>query len=474
MSKTTGKDIYNDLSSQVEDYSGNARKASRRLESIQSEIADLKRSQAQQIAIIGSEHLAGVMAGRVQAVKPEIQQIFVEREKLIEAAERDYRSAVATANGLAFDVSTAMQKVAQEEGLLKSALANNDELRKAAKTKDDAELAYNFAQRAADAAMVESRQKLEGYRVSRSFNYLLDRGFGTRRYQSGYVFTWLDGWLARRINFVEAKQNFETLTHMPDASRERAAELMSAQTVAIMHYNGLVSLIEKRSGVAAAKSALKAAQSQKDRTDEVVERTKRTRDAFSAKRDNHYADMKSRVTKALEAMSSEQMRILVLATRGNEDDVALAKLVADKSTIVQLGIDEQVAQAEYDRLSVQSRRAKDALEYFERQDYDGKRRVYDRSFDAEALLAGYVLGHIDQSRMDSMIRSSSRVEPEPQPEPVRQTTTSSYSSSDDDDSYSSSRQKSDDAFGGASPAWQSGDDSFGGGSQTKWKSDDGF
>jgi len=91
--------------------------------------------------------------------------------------------------------------------------------------RDSVELARRTAIHA-DTKASQSEEELENkgqpYRDDRLFMYLWQRGYHTPEYKAGNLTRWLDGWVARLVNYPESRANFVRLQEIPKRLREHA------------------------------------------------------------------------------------------------------------------------------------------------------------------------------------------------------------------------------------------------------------
>lgn len=472
MSKTTGKSVYSSIHSQVDAYGSEVKATSSTLENIKTEIAVLERSQEKQISIIGNAHLADVISGRVQGATPEIQRIYQERVTAYDAVVAEHKAATRSHEALSQEEAAALSALERERTLLRDAQAESQSLKDAHKALEAAELKCDADQRAADSARVECRQKTEAFNQSRSFQHLLEREYGTPNYRGSLFFAWGDRWLAGKINFTESKRNYETLMRLPEHSVEVAAASTVARDDARAMVKSIFNQLETASGVSGATIGYRAAQDKKAKHESLITRIESKMGEFTGRSDDLYVEMKERIKRVVLNMSPDQIRILVSATRGVDDDAAQENLVEAKRKCESLRLDQQVASANYDAACTHHLRSKELIRYFERQGYDGQRRIYDSGFDVNSMMTGYVLGQLNQSSLDSAIRSSSIVEPEPYTPPAESysppssgyespsRSTPAWSPSEDDSSKRSSYSNSDTIGGGGDGGGYTSTDGF--------------
>ena len=73
----------------------------------------------------------------------------------------------------------------------------------------------------------DNEEKGAPYRDDRLFSYLWERGFGTHRYSAWPLTRFLDKWVARQIDYEEARVNYSMLTEIPKRLREHANHLQA-------------------------------------------------------------------------------------------------------------------------------------------------------------------------------------------------------------------------------------------------------
>lgn len=82
---------------------------------------------------------------------------------------------------------------------------------------------------AAEGKAAQAERNLEGkrkpYEADPLFMYLLDRGFGTPRYQAIPLVRYFDRKVARYIGFEDARRDYAVLVELPVRLREHAERL---------------------------------------------------------------------------------------------------------------------------------------------------------------------------------------------------------------------------------------------------------
>lgn len=450
MSKITGKSIHSSIQLRADGYSGEVRQAQRDLNSVRSQIGALVESQEQQLLSIGKAHLAEVIARRVQGCTPGLHKLYQQREAMISIAEDGVKQASEEGESLRIRAEGAEQAYAEARAELQEILESSPELNAAKKEAQEAGQRSDADRRSSEAALSESWNKLSGYNSSAAFMHLLNRNFGTPEYAGSLLFAWGDRWLAGKINFTEAKGSYQYLQGLAESSKELAKKSLKAKEAADSKVNLIKMELEAASNVSSAKVARDKAGASLDLNAARLQELERRIGEFRRLRDSQYTEMLELLKATLKGMSHEELRIFVTATPSTEDDAALRSLLSARQTAHALQAKEAELAHEVVNLQARHDQAKKLVRHFEQEDFDGKRRIYSSDFDVDALVTGYVLGSINQSMIDNLVRSNSVVEPEPQPytpppsysPPISSSSGSSFSNDRDDDDDEQRRRSS--------------------------------
>lgn len=66
----------------------------------------------------------------------------------------------------------------------------------------------------------ECREKLSAYHDNEAYMFLRDRSYGTDEYSYNFIQRWLDGLVAKRINYAANRQNEQMLLAMTARNEE--------------------------------------------------------------------------------------------------------------------------------------------------------------------------------------------------------------------------------------------------------------
>ncbi|TWU01921.1 hypothetical protein [Neorhodopirellula pilleata] len=87
-----------------------------------------------------------------------------------------------------------------------------------------AEAALERAEANLDEISQDAARKLPAYQSCRLFNYLLDRHYGTPKYEHKGVNRRMDRWIAKLVDYPQSKRNYDYLTTTPATMRTVIAE----------------------------------------------------------------------------------------------------------------------------------------------------------------------------------------------------------------------------------------------------------
>jgi hypothetical protein len=232
--------------------------------------------------------------------------------------------------------------------------------------KQGVETAHNTheeAEKKTKQAEDDREKKKVPYESDRLFLYLWRRKLGTSEYASGFLVRWVDEWIARLVNYREARANYAMLIEIPArlrahveglaAAAEEARRKLAAFQQEKLAAAGGVPLQQK---VADAKAALDAAEAEVSRAHKAFEAAEAQYRAVADK------DEKGVYAQAIGLMVENDSRDDIATlfreaarTRSDEDRAIVEKI--DQLTKGIAAADRQVAQLRGSLVEVSQRRA---------------------------------------------------------------------------------------------------------------------
>ncbi|WP_295383935.1 hypothetical protein [uncultured Thiodictyon sp.] len=261
----------------------------------------------------------------------------------------------------------------------------------------------------------EREQKGASYRADPLFMYLWERRFGLPEYRGFALTRYLDGKVARRIGFVDARANYDRLNAIPERLREHAATLKAQAEADFAVLRSLDEAARAADEVPALAAQLAQAQSRLAAIEARLTQAESEREALQAQTSRYTCGEDEHSQQALAFLAAElkrddllELRRAALATPAPDDDLIVARLMQADEERRRL---EASMQGLREALADQQRRVAEAQTLCA----DFKTSRYDRagsSFDNEALiatvLAEFLRGAVDRQQVWRTLQEQQR------------------------------------------------------------------
>lgn len=199
------------------------------------------------------------------------------------------------------------------------------------------------------------------YEEDRAFRYLKDRQYGEPGYRAGFLVRWLDGRLARRIDYVSLARNYRILRTGPHAMRsevrqlsERAEELeaiideQEAEVAARLELTGaLEAEAAAQRGLVDARQALSDVRQRHDRLAAEVR-------AVDANRGQPYEDAVAMYREFLEDQTIKELLDIARSTPDPKDDDLVSRLEETRTRMKSIGSELGSLRAQLERTATQT------------------------------------------------------------------------------------------------------------------------
>ena len=361
----------------------------------------------------------------------------------IDTVERQVAAALETRQSAEAELGDRIRAVRGEQAVLEAERARQQEgVEKAAEALDIAEAATQARldadaeyraqeQRTREAERVakhaedkaahseqEKDEKGQSYRDDALFMYLWQRHYGTPRYRAWPVTRWLDGKVARLIDFEDARANYARLQEIPLRLREHAEQKKREAEAAFEALRRLDEQAREQDGVLALEAARDKEQAALDaidaRIEAVVDRHQQLlarKEEFAAGEDEHYRKAVDYVASELRRDDTRELRRDALATPFPDDDLVVNRLSEREQQVQQL-------ETSLDELKRALRKQHNKLQELEALRADFRRRRYDQSgssfSDASliaAMLGGFLEGALDREGLWRVLEQQQRYRP---------------------------------------------------------------
>lgn len=197
----------------------------------------------------------------------------------------------------------------------------------------DAESVLVEAERKVAQAQGDMAEKAKPYQADELFMYLWQCGFATTDYQGGLFRRFVDAWVARLINFSEARLNYWNLSEIPRRLGEHADRIAAQADQQHMTVQQLEIDALTAAGLDTLTAQLEQARREVDQHDDALEELEAQlnellaeRAGFLAGQDPFMQACLQRLSQALQHQDLHAIHQYVLETRSNNDDQLLAEL----------------------------------------------------------------------------------------------------------------------------------------------------
>lgn len=416
-----GKEVHRIIKSKISSVKSNYDNLTSEIRSIEGDIDGLMSQREDCFIRLAAIYLPELDAQNVQntlrEVQGEVRKVFKSKEE--------------KRTKLMFSMQEALEK----KGTLEDTLDNvTDELNEKAARRDElkktiaAELAENInytnlksmteeALKTLDRYKTnfdefkhESDTKLVNYKTNKLFIYLLNRSYGSNEYSATGITRMLDEWVARRIDFRKAKQNYDFLNSMPELVENAIEQHQKIINVLVQkvedcekesaNNHGFTRVLIDGEKIATSRRALISGIEKNNHEYEQyaaqlkdVENTKGTYHKEAVEKLKGY--LKGDAVADLKRRASE--------TPSPEDDNLVDKIEQIDNSVRDLKNKAKQTKIKQKELDEKLRGLNKIDGHYRTNDYDSSRSYFDSGFDINTFLIGYLAGrHTDNSVITSM------------------------------------------------------------------------
>lgn len=448
----TGKSVYSRIKGKVAEWEEKHTALSRQLYGVEDSIEQKTGKRETAIVQLAQVYLpeltAKAVADTLPQLRKEAQEVFQlrqrERQSLEDrmAAIHQRRQALET---MLDTVTGVLEQKVGERKTLEEKVANDLEgnggytaLRRQAQ---DINAQLQTAEARYKDAVKEKVEKTPGYTANKLFTYLVRRKFGTQEYHGNFLTHWLDGWVARRVNYFHNKKNYDELLQRPAAVQKLIGSYKA-------QLEGVIADMQAREREASDKHGLtpveeecrKLIDQRKVLVDGIgtadvdYKRTEAERRVLDNTKGAHYEQAIGAFKRYFKGQTIAQLRELAKTTKTQEDDRLVVAMEGFEGGINDLRKNAKELKAEQAEIAHQLQNLRQVENEFRRHDYEAARSRFGSSMDIDTLLLYLILGKYTVNDVSRDMAKSHRWEPAP-----------TYSSSS---SWSSPSHSSGGGFGG--------------------------
>ena len=271
------------------------------------------------------------------------------------------------------------------------------------------------AESKANQAEADRDEKGRPYRDDPKFMYLWKRRYLTPDYSGSGVIRMMDGWVAKLINYPDARSNYFLLTELPLRLRQHAdrqaqiagdelGKIHALEAEAMKDEN----LLEKKSVLQAAQNSVEKMEAGIETKEKQLESFLQLRSDFSHSRDEHSQKALQLQVSELKNDSLPDLYAMALKTAKPDDDVSVSRIRDLQREDQQLADEIKQLRAEETRRQKSLQELDELRRRFRRRNYDSRHSHFPGGFELAILLGRLLAGRMSGGGVWDQIRRNQR------------------------------------------------------------------
>jgi chromosome segregation ATPase len=352
------------------------------------------------------ELAANRLAARLDDTDRAVLSLLERRTRELNELEAEIRQALDRQSALTSEREAAVRRrdeqvteIDRQAAELRAQLGKQEAYRAQEQFAREAAAKAERAESKAAQAEADREEKGRPYREDALFMYLWNRRFLTPDYAGRGLTRALDGWVAKRIRYADARSNYFMLTELPLRLREHAERQKADAAEASRKLQDMETQALQTDGLLQAKKALQAIQKEIEAIEARIEEAENRHEALLSKRSSYSTASDEISQQAIQLQVSEikndtlsNLYREAQATSRPEDDVIVSR-------IRDLAEEEQSLSAEIENLQSELHRQQKSFQEieelrrrFRRSGYDSGHSYFPPGLDLGALLALLLAG----------------------------------------------------------------------------------
>jgi chromosome segregation ATPase len=377
----------------------------RRLEQASQRLTDIRNQTAEEFRRLAKFRLDELTANRVIARLDEtdraVMNLLQRRSRELGELEAGIQQTLDRQSALKAEREAAVRRrdelvteIDRQAAELRAQLANQEPYRAQEKNAREASAKAERAETKAAQAEADREEKGRPYREDALFMYLWNRRFLTPDYTGGGLTRALDGWVAKRIRYPDARSHYFMLTELPlrlreHAERQKAIAAQEAQQLRDMEDRAL-----QVDGIRPKQEAIQAAKKEIEGIETRIEAEEKRHEALIEKRAAYSSASDELSQQAIQLQMSEikndtlsNLYQEAKTTSRPDDDVIVSRIRDLKEEEQSLSADIERLQSELQRQQKSFQEIEELRRRFRRSGYDSGHSYFPGGLDLAALLA---------------------------------------------------------------------------------------
>ncbi len=425
---TTGRSIYNDLTSNVSKVQQEVNSLSSKVHSIESNIDDLMNSREDILSNLAKFYLPELNANTINTTIREkqstVQAIFKAKQERRVALETEIASAYKRKEDACSNLNVINEKLdkakvqrAELGNTYNNLLANDTEYQGLLIKAHDMNERIKLNTTRLEEVTQESKQKISEFTANNLFNYLLNKNFGTTEYNSSGLIKKLDIWVAKVVKYDVNKQNYDILKSMPElmsVELERRTDVFNQITSKGKEIEkkysdkvGLTQVMNLGRDLAAQKTEIL---NNVDTYTNLHKQYLQERQSLENTKDSYHVKAIQELKSFLKSDSIVDLKRIAQETPSPEDDRLVYKMETIDASIRSYKDSAKKIKEELDSKSEKLNELESLVNQFRREDYDDSDSRFRSGLDLDNLMTGYLLGRLSSKDVWNDLSSHQYVE----------------------------------------------------------------
>lgn len=370
-------------------------------------LVEIERGTLNDTLNLADREAARLLETREQALEA-LNEKLAALNATIEAEEKEREALLEQVN------ATSQSIVSSEQQVQAQLSADSAYLAQLERSRDAESIAEEAAEKVA-AAQSDMSLKAEPYQKDALFSYLWERGYGTTEYAAGFFARFMDGWVARLIDYEPARVNYWNLTEIPKRLQQHADSVARHADETVMELQQLELDALASAGVPALEEALTNLRTELDQQDDQLEASEQNlndaleqRAAYVAGEDPHILECLNVLSTVLEQQDLRGVHRYVQVTHSPTDDQLLIELQEIQAQTAALKDSLSDVRRLHDNQLKRLRDIEEVRRDFKNSRFDDVRSGFGNESLLTSILAQFVQGVVTGSDVWRVIKRSQR------------------------------------------------------------------
>ncbi len=377
----------------------------RRLEQARQRLTEIRNQTAEEFRRLAKFRLDELTANRVIARLDEtdraVMNLLQRRSRELGELEAGIQQALDRQSALKAEREAAVRRrdelvteIDRQAAELRAHLAEQEAYRAQEQNAREAAAKAERAETKAAQAEADRDEKGRPYRQDALFMYLWNRRFLTPDYTGGGLTRALDGWVAKRIRFADARSHYFMLTELPlrlreHAERQKAIAAQEAQQLRDMEDRALQvdGLRQKQKAIQAAKKEIEGIETRIEEAEKQHAALLEKRAAYSSASDELSQQAIQLQVSEIKNDTLSNLYSEAKATSRPDDDVIVSRIRGLMEEERSLSAETENLQSELQRQQKSFQDVEELRRRFRRSGYDSGHSYFPGGLDLAALLA---------------------------------------------------------------------------------------